>query len=438
MLIFSACTKDDVAELFESSPEERTRHLLDSVKQNLIDSDLGWYTEYSFRIGSPSEGYFLYTTPMMIFFKENNRVEIASVFDEYERKESNYNVNYTQQIDLIFDTYSVFSFLTDISKGADFRWELDSVVNNNYYFKSRALRSEGRSYLTLEKADETSHEKYETLKAEYLRNLKIQEIRSGLMKKADQWFFRNLVIEELEEGYAFDFNSAANTIQLKGKAPSSTDVITFTSEVTIDASGRLQLATPFSIGGKEIRSFQYDLESDQLQILDSDGWSGEVIYDTKPAFTSVGLANLYLKWNYSYSTAYSDAIIERLQPIVNQEIDFQTFQLYHNHKEENLNAILIYTDPAPDKANNWDGLVDIEWEKLGEDLIRLNNSAAQWQYEGATWFETLYNNNENMKYLFDNFFCNPNGLYLDYDVSSNSMYLISKENPKYYIRVQGS
>ncbi|MFV0366163.1 MAG: DUF4302 domain-containing protein [Mangrovibacterium sp.] len=436
-LLCISCYKSDVDNLYDKSPEERTAQALEDIRTDLINSEMGWYTEYTFYINDGSEEEKELSSPFIVKFKDDNRVDIKSVYEGYEQKESSYQLKYAQQVDLVFDTYSVFSYLVDIVRHADFRWELDSINADKYYFTSRASQTEGVTYLTLERADAQSLQRYEEAKEEFKKNMAIQDIRRALMRDSSEPYFRNLKIESLDQGFAFEYTSSNDMMTFKGVFVGSNNVLTHGTVVTINPDGEIVLNNPFEIGGKFIRALHFDIETGKLVISDSDDWKGEVIYETQPAFTSVGLANTFMRWNYAFTNQYSDALIDLLNDVINNNIaGFQTFQFYNNFGEQSINGIMIYTDPAPDNANRWDGMENTILTKLDEDIVFFDKTNATMGFRGAQWFSEAYSDSESLRAVYDNFLCDPQGLYLDYDVTANTMMLVSKRDPKLYIRLK--
>lgn len=442
-LACTSCYKSEVEDLYDQSPEERTKQAIEKMRTDLMESELGWYAEYTFYLNDGSAGETELVSPLIFQFKANDRVNIKSVYEDYEQKESSYQLKYAQQIDLIFDTYSVFSYMVDEARHADFRWELDSVGIDKYYFTSRAAETEGVTYLTLERATTQTAQNFEKAQEEFQKSMAIQDIKRGMARDGSKPYFRNLHLDDLESGLAFDYVTGSNMMTFKGVLGGSTNVVTFGTKVTVKPNGEVVLDNPFNVveTGKFIRSMHFDLETKVLKVSDSDGWKGEVVYENKPAFESVGLAKLFSSWTYCFASRYSNAMIDLLNDVIRKNINgYETIQLYNNHISsydvEPIFAILIYTDPAPDNVYKWDGIEHTEIVKLGEDRIYYDNSKATAGFRGAKWFEEVYNANENLRAVYDDFFCNPEGLYLDYDVSANTMTLVSKADPTQHITFQ--
>lgn len=409
LALFSACQDTEVDNLFDESPEARTNAAITKVKSDLIGSEYGWLSEYYYNDST------MHTT-LLFHFKEGNRVVIESVFEDYLSKESNYTMKYAQQLDVTFDTYNVLGYLMDETHFADFRWELESEIEDGYKFISRADKSEGISYLTLKRADETT--------AEYMAAQRvIHSVRMKLAHNPEKSYFRNLRTTTLPYGYKFTFNKYNDEVSFFG--PFNGSLGTFTTKAIISGDGKVKLEQPLDLGGVFIRELSYNDQFDAFVISDSDGIEGAIIYDTAPAFTLNGLTDYFLSWSYSNVMKYSSKAQVMINGVKEALPSFVVTQFYPNW------GVLLIADPAPDGKNRWDGQISIKYTKLAENLVSLDNTEATYF---RTWFEPIYNNNASLKSLYDEFFCNPEGLYIDY-IESGVIYLVSKADPTLYIQV---
>ncbi|MCG8581227.1 MAG: DUF4302 domain-containing protein, partial [Bacteroidales bacterium] len=289
LLLMGACQNNEVDKVFVDSPEERTNKKVEEMSANLINSEYGWIADYYF-------GDSILNTPLKLQFKENERVVIESVFEGYEKKESNYKIKYAQQLDLTFDTYSVLAYLVEDTRAADFRWELESETEDSYKFISRADIYEGQSYFTITKAGANANE----LMAE---QRKIHEVRKRLENDPKKSFFRNLRVEGFRFGFRFDFNRYTDQMRLFGPFNGGDNYSYFVSKVDIKPDGKILLEEPLKIANKTITEFAYNADTDAFEITNN-GVTGKIFYDTEPYSTRSGLSDFFLGFGFSYADAY--------------------------------------------------------------------------------------------------------------------------------------
>ena len=409
LFLLGACQETEVDKLFNETPEARTAAEIARVKNDLIASELGWSAEYYYKDST------MHTT-LVLDFKEDDRVVIKSVFDDFLEKESSYKMKYAQQFDLTFDSYSVLAFLMEETHYADFRWELESANEGEYKFISRADKSEGISYLTLKKADETTHTHLEEQRV-------IHSIRLKLVHNKEKSFFRNLRTDASPYGYRFSFNQYSDEATFFGVVDGA--LAPFTTKVIINGDGTVDLAEPLNIGGAFVKQFTYDEVNDAFIISGSDGVSGSVSYDNQP-FITLKTADLFISFRFSYINDNSHNVNMLMDDIIKDMPGLITFQFYNG----GLKGVLGVTDPAHDGTNKWDGFTGVSYEKLSDNLVYINATTHTFF---RAWFEPVYNSNASLKKLYDEFFCSPDGMFVD--IIDDKVYLISKTDPSLYVEV---
>lgn len=142
-----ACQETEVDELFEQSPEERVAAQLEQMKKDLVDSPYGWTGYYQYA-NLRNENYF------NIRFQNNGQAIIDYPLSDgtVGSDTTTYTLRYTQQIDLIFDTYSILASIVG-NAGGDFRFEFDKREENKIYFNTRNDATEGQGVLELSRTE---------------------------------------------------------------------------------------------------------------------------------------------------------------------------------------------------------------------------------------------------------------------------------------------
>ncbi|TAJ15517.1 DUF4302 domain-containing protein [Marinilabiliaceae bacterium JC017] len=403
-----SCHKEEVEDLFDESPEQRTNKEVSAIRDGLMTSEHGWVADYYFNDST------MHTT-MLFRFDEDNRVEIESVYEDYRKRESNYSIRYSQQIDLIFDTYSVMSLLVDAVKKADFRWELEQNSEDSYRFVSRATDAEGATVLVLNRADETALAYMEEL-------FEINKMRIKITRDPSKSFFRNLAFTTSPLKLSFEFNAGLDVATLSGLV--NEEPITHTTKVIVSKTG-FKLEKPLILDGMTISEFTYSEAMDLFLISNEGGPEGAIMYDNAPAFTIPGIADYFLSNNFSIVTDYSNKLLPHIDAIKTDIPNFRAFQLYAS-----WGYLLCLTDPPHDGKNNWSGFANVGYYKADEDRILLDPSNMALFKE---WFYEVYKTNTSAQ-LFINILLDPNGLYVVYD-SGNDFFLISSSYPDYYVKV---
>lgn len=258
-MVFASCENQDVDEIFDQSPEQRVSEQLNAVRADLKSNEMGWLTTYTCDEGARE-------LVLVIKFIDDTRAEISA--PEYDMKqESGYVLNYTQQVDLVFDTHSFLALLVDLKWKADFRWELDKQEDGQYFFNSVGGKSEGQSVMNMVKA---SPEKLQVA-------MDIQAFKAKMRPNYDISYFRVL---ELNSGERYDYSFINNKVIFE--KPIEESVIRFESEITINDNSFV-LTTPLVVDGKSISEFEYDEATGNFKIINSDDVEGGINFVNSPA-----------------------------------------------------------------------------------------------------------------------------------------------------------
>lgn len=176
-LFLYSCQNTEIDELFDQSPEERVTAQLEQMKNELVNTTYGW-TVYFRYANLKNENYF------NIIFKEDGKAVINYPMADgtVGSETTTYTLRYTQQIDLIFDTYSILASIVG-NAGGDFRFEFDKREDSKIYFNTRNDATEGQGILELSKT--STAEEYPDLVA----------LQSKMIDNPAKSFYRILALD---------------------------------------------------------------------------------------------------------------------------------------------------------------------------------------------------------------------------------------------------
>ena len=268
-IVLLSCENTTVDDIFINSPEQRVREKIDRLRAKLLSNKEGWYAEYYYEDNKK---------PILLLFnfKDNKRVTIMSRF---RAEDSGYILNYTEQVNLVFNTGSQLSDLVKgpdsagKHQGGDFRWELSSMEQDVITFKSR----EGSFKLVLKKSD-GSH---------LIRIAFISKLRPDPNKS----FYRNLELEGVNNKYPFTFNEDDFTVTIKYKNALG-EIIGHTSDLKILSDSKFELEKPFSVNEHEVKTFKYN-DKDETFEVESSLVKGAIGYGSSP-FSIDGAGDLFI------------------------------------------------------------------------------------------------------------------------------------------------
>ncbi len=277
-LFITSCQPTEVKDAFNETAEQRSEASITNLKSDLVNSKDGWLSTYIFDGGRES-------VVMHIVFKGNNRAVIDIISDshlikddpELKHMESSFTVNYTQQLDLVFDTYSTFAKFVDMKLGGDFRWELLNKGDETYTFASREERDGKKGTLTIEKYTEERKE-------EALRK---QEFISHLMNDQSISYFRTLEITK-PSVHKFDYKFTGRKVTLIDE---NGDVY-FSSIIDVTDDG-FKFVDPLVIDGVEITHFVLDDNNIDFDIA-NEGVEGGIYYSATPAHSDFDRYDRYM------------------------------------------------------------------------------------------------------------------------------------------------
>ena len=141
LLTFVSC-KDEELSLFEETADERVEKAINDLKNKLTAPEFGWLLKYR-----PEEDAGSYN--VLLEFDENNKVNIKTDLGandgEFYDQTISYRIDNSLGLELIFETYSFFSFLFEQDQttfGAEFEFEfINETPDNALVFVSKSDRS---------------------------------------------------------------------------------------------------------------------------------------------------------------------------------------------------------------------------------------------------------------------------------------------------------
>lgn len=253
-----ACQDTEVDELFEQSPEERVSAQVEQMKKELLNSSYGWTAYYQYA-NLKNENYF------NIFFLEDGRAVIGYPLADgtVGKDTTTYTLRYTQQIDLVFDTYSILASIVG-SSGGDFRFEFDRQEEGKIYFTTRNDETEGAGVLELSKTD--TKDSYAELIA----------LQSKMVDDPGKSFYRILALDNGEK-YLMNILSL-KLAWLEWTTPDTIYREKYQLEITEDG---FKFQTPFQVGNTTVTHF-ITQENGVFEAWDNGTKVGTLDYGVKP------------------------------------------------------------------------------------------------------------------------------------------------------------
>lgn len=338
-----SCRDNEVDDLFELSPEARIAQRISEIQNELVTAKEGWITHYIYN-ESADDIY------LKIIFKENNRAEITySKKGKIITEESSYAIRYSQQVDLIFDTYSVFATLVNSLNKGDFRFEFDRKENGLLYFKSRSSTFEPESYIEFE--PNTGTLTYEKLLAMYNR----------LLPDPNKPFYRVMNIQGantkfcLWRGCGINLEWEENNVFYTQHLP---------IKITDDG---FEFRKPFQVNNTNITRLVYNETDDNFEIWSEQTEVGSLDYtEQKPCRFGNSTEEFLKEVGGFVVIEYSGEMQNIIDLVYENDPDFYDIEFYVNYgKNEDMNELNFYSE-------EWGYLVwdmDFQYDK---DIMTMN------------------------------------------------------------------
>lgn len=351
LVLFTACDNDFESE-FDLAPDERTEIVLNDWQNALTSSEHGWITHY---YPNPE---LLGGFTFILNFEEDGFVNMSwDVNDETD--ESSYSLKMFEKPVLIFDTYSIFSKMTDPELGIpgqgfggelEFAFVKKSTAGDSIYMEERVSGDP----LVLVKAEAIAWE-----------NIKKYSDMAALIERRSEKivpFYLNLFVEgwdtKVNLVYNEDMQKTRLTYTENGESKAIDMPINFTHE-------GFEFHHALEFNGIKVRTFKYDEASNEYVVLE-EGVKGAFKYDTECPAAMEGAYELFFGGNkFGGSSVYaSPKMIETFKDL-NPNAEF---------KGIGYTPYFSGSWSIRDASINFDDWTDIgikiaEFEKTGENTV---------------------------------------------------------------------
>ena len=348
-LIVFSCEKAKIENEFDQSPEQRTQVKIDELNSKLLSNQKGWYTEYKHDNNKKVK-------PLFFNFKDKNRVVIKSHINGFESKETSYTLSYTENVDMIFNTNNVLAHFVERMEGADFRWQLVSLKEDEIIFKSKEQRLDKGSTLILRKSDGSHANTLDKL-AKLIPKLSHDLVES---------YFRNLEIKGVKRRYAFSFEKESLVLTFESENEQGNREV-HTSKMLNISEDKFSLTNPLYVNGIEIKDFAYDSANKKF-IIENSSLKGEIVYGSK-VLTYKGAADAFLAPRKVHLIQKEPS--HRYKPFVDAIFKIKgvsQIQWYVFTKNVSRDGINIFIEDGSNRR--WVGNdVATRMQKGGEDII---------------------------------------------------------------------
>lgn len=309
LLLFS-CEGAEVESLFEQSPEERAAVQLDQMKKELVAAPHGWTVYYQYA-NMTNETYF------NIQFQNDGQAVISYPQNDgtVGSETTTYTLRYTQQIDLVFDTYSILASMVG-NTGGDFRFEYSKHEDGNIIFNTRNDATEGAGIFELRKS--ASAEEYSELMA----------IRAKMVDDPMKSFYR---VMQLDNGKKYLMN--VMSMRLAWIEWTTEDAIHREKFELASTGNGFSLVTPFQADDITVSRFVMK-EDGSFEVWSDNAKVGTLDYGKKPFNYPNTFNALIDETNGTFlAEQYSPVFSSMVDRLVKQDPLFTHFQFYLGYGE---------------------------------------------------------------------------------------------------------
>ncbi len=271
---FIACSEDNEIEpLFDQDGSTRTTELLASYKKTLTDAEFGWKLVYQ-----PKNSVGFYN--IFLDFNEDNTVEIVSDYAQGTQDlETTYRVGKSQFPELVFENYSTFHNLFEVSNftlQAEFEFIFENVTADKVEFRSKTDNEDDVTKIVFEKATAGEKERVINTRTSY------DEIAIG---NGTVSFLRNIVVTDPTAGamdpplfqgtFSFSEFERVGIITTLDQSTGNTTSISY--PIVANENG-FAFANPFQVNGVDITNFTFD-EVNNTYVSEDGGVNSIIGYD---------------------------------------------------------------------------------------------------------------------------------------------------------------
>jgi len=375
-LMFSSCDNEE-DRIFDQAADTRINEAVQGYQDLLLSAENGWKTNYYPNADLLGGFTFL--------FEFNGDGTVETAWDINETVETSlYQVSSIEKPQLAFDTYSVFSKMTDPEVG-----EAGVGMSGDYELYFERV-SENRDTIYLEgKTKGSTMVLIKATGADWTDINKLKDMEAKLMKEEGiHPFYRNLVVEGSDQKFMLSYFEDMRRLNFS-YANDAGEYEVISMGVHFTPVG-FDLHDPLVVDGKEIQSFIYDAEN-KMFLVGDEGITAEVIFETEAPCKFKGAAQKYYDMGWDSYEYLSPKLLEKISALSDlggSGINYFYVSAYYDY----WNDVTLY-------FNDWTSLgFDIaKFEKFDEDqLIMHDGGFDSWDYEEADFMA-----NEGGKALYD-------------------------------------
>lgn len=377
-MLFAACDNDFESE-FGISPDERAAVVLDEWENALLDSEHGWISHY---YPNPELlGGFSY----VFKFEENGTVGMNfGIRDSYD--ECLYSIKMFEKPLLSFDTYSIFSKMTDPEIGIrgqglggenEFIFVKKSVEGDTLFLEERI----GGDPLVLVKASASDWEDIKTYPA----------MSSVLARRNEQIvpFYLNLSVEGWSTKVNMVYNDDMQKMRLSYTENGEAKFVEMPINLTHEG---FQFHHALEFDGVKVRSFKYNEALNQFDVLD-EGMTGAFKYETLcPSEIRGVAAQFFATTAFGEVAKYLSPKFRALTENLNPDASFSSYSFgpyYSGPQSDYRNWAFNFTDNFAYKG--FEAQIS-EFEVTSENTVRMHFGHYILDAWNQTYSESQINN----------------------------------------------
>ncbi|WP_417871988.1 MULTISPECIES: DUF4302 domain-containing protein [Flavobacteriaceae] len=404
---------DNTTEVFDAPADVRVNEKVSELKNLLVSSEHGWTTNYY-----PNPEVF---GGFSFVFKFNTDETVEMVWDI--REENNLSYYSVKAIDgptLKFDTYSLFSKMTDpevgqAGQGLGGEQELIylgvSDDGNEVYFKGK-IRGVP---VTFTKAKEQDWQDINTFKTMETTLKEVPGVHSFYNVLSVEGGTREYVLvfyEDTRRVYCYYMNESGQPEE-------------FNMGVNFSAEG-FEFYEPIDMGGgKKVRCFKFDEANSKYTVIDP-GVNGEIAFKDESPVVFKDAADLYFSTAFVYSSFDSPKLLSQIQEMFTiaklQYFYYSAYRAIPDYQEFKT----FFEDYS---SFSWDVS---EFEKIGEDSVVFHDGG----FSSRDYDEATITSNTGVQALYSILF-DPNGwtvVPITKDDFGKRCYLVSNSDASIYMR----
>ena len=377
-LMFSSCDNEE-DRIFDQAADTRINEAMQGYQDLLLSAENGWKTNYYPKADLLGGFTFL--------FEFNGDGTVETAWDINESVETSlYQLNSIEKPQLAFDTYSVFSKMTDPEVG-----EAGVGMSGDYELYFERV-SENRDTIYLEgKTNGSTMVLVKATLADWTDINKLKNMEAKLIKEEGiHPFFRNLVVEGSDQKFMLSYFEDMRRLNFSfTNAEGEYEVIN--TGVHFTPTG-FEIHEPLVINGKEVKRFVYDAPNKKFLVGD-EGVAGEVIFEAEAPCSFKGAAYKYFNMGWDTYSYVSPKLLEKLDALKElEEGGVESFYISSYEGYDWAEAVTIYFSDYSSVGFNI-----AEFEMSNEDqLIMHDGGFSSYYYE-----ENDFMVNEGGKALYD-------------------------------------